>query len=199
MEFVWPWIDASIYCFVPLTSVTMLNAVIICKLKSSSKFTKQPRQNKKEHTMNDVESVKSISVRFDNSGGLSDTWNGASTHNGRIQQGLYTEDLEPRRSVKETSMPGMLSKPRKTEREKARHQATLMCIMTSVAYCLCTLPIAIWLLFEAIDGNRNGSVEIFMHITATLSYVNHAINFYLYCFLKGIRREIDIMVKCRKD
>ena len=43
--YVWPWIDAAIYSFVPITSIFVLNSLIIAKVKMS---TKMPGKNVKD-------------------------------------------------------------------------------------------------------------------------------------------------------
>jgi hypothetical protein len=128
---IWPWVDAAIYSFIPLLTITVLNILIIRQVSAARRL--------RQH----LENADNDDVRFGRWGA------------------------------------------------EGSAKLTVMLLSVSFTFLLTTLPLNITLIVTFLEGENPSNEHIarealLQTITELLMYVNHSINFFLYC-ATGIR------------
>lgn len=202
------WIDSFKYSFCPFTLLITLNILIIKSLlnaRSTNKFLQQ------ENNLNNQTSPTrraTYSVSFSSS----------STTNNSANTSIHKKRTYPTNNSVSTKFAA---------HRRVNRRLTTMLLTVSFAFCICSMPISIMQLIDAIYsdiGQRSSKTNAFIlfgKIIAEISqYVNHcklfptpsftnyqeqilycflAMNFFLYAFTGRIfRHELRLLFRCHR-
>lgn len=170
---IWPWIDACVYCFIPLTSLFVMNILIIVWLNRSEKI----RQG-----MGNVQ----MSVRFAPTKPASSSASTGSTSSGEIGKSQEV-DLAKRNRNREGQITRMLLLVSFTFLLLVGPMAVLIIVERQFDLVSTPHQAAIYHLVRTVINN--------------LMYTNHSLNFLLYCFSAKRFRQASLatLCFCRRD
>ncbi|KAL8616319.1 hypothetical protein ACOMHN_056262 [Nucella lapillus] len=171
VDTVWPWVDACIYSFVPFIFIIVLNILIIREV-IKARNTRQRLLNTPEHH--------------------------------------YHQQVTPRRfhsqAVHSRNGGGGVVNCRRTSGAGEGTKLTIMLLTVSFTFLLTTLPMNIALIFTAFWNQRKSHdlqqaarFNLTKTVTELMMYVNHTINFGLYCATgHKFRQQIMLLMRCKK-
>ncbi|CAF3383085.1 unnamed protein product [Rotaria socialis] len=186
------WIDSFKYSFCPFTLLITLNILIIKSLlnaRNTNKYLQQETTNDSHANYN----TKSNSTSFSST----------STTNASIKKSNKKSKCNPLRSLhlyqqeKHTSTKALAYR-------RVNRRLTTMLLAVSFAFCICSMPISIMQLIDAIysDINHrsttlNAGIAIGKIIAEISQYLNHSSNFFLYAFTGRVfRHELRRLFSC---
>ncbi|CAM4856465.1 unnamed protein product [Rotaria socialis] len=186
------WIDSFKYSFCPFTLLITLNILIIKSLlnaRNTNKYLQQETTNDCHANYN----TKSNSTSFSST----------STTNASIKKSNKKSKCNPLRSLhlyqqeKHTSTKALAYR-------RVNRRLTTMLLAVSFAFCICSMPISIMQLIDAIysDINHrsttlNAGIAIGKIIAEISQYLNHSSNFFLYAFTGRVfRHELRRLFSC---
>ena len=173
-----PWLDATIYCFLPLLLLITFNILIIVKLKKSRIIKRGQKSMKlvnlnlnKVHTGDATPSVD-----------INSTEHQASKVDSQEEQSHQTEGKSNENHLKYQ------------KNGQAQNLITRTLLSVSFAYVFFTTPIGIVLIYEPFwnfreSGTSLASWNLARSIGGNLMFTNHAINFWIYCLTCRAFRE----------
>ena len=180
MRKIYTWIDASIYSFIPVISLLVLNALIIRQLRVSHKFSKQFTE-RRDWTKS-TEIVHSVSEASLSTVGDSPTKQVG--HDFSNNNTLAGESSVQTAKKNDTSAQGKLAGKSK-KKSSANTSITVMLLLVSFTFLALTSPVVIVLLYKryywlpATDAERTRA-SLTHAFVDNLMYTNHAVNFLLY-------------------
>ena len=206
------WIDSFKYSFCPFTLLITLNVLIIRSLlhaRNNTKFLQQ--QPCKDKPLNS-RSTTTYSISFSST---STTTNSANTMIKKKQ------DNHPRTDQQQ---PAHASATRLLSHRRVNRRLTTMLLTVSFAFCICSMPISIMQLIDAIYSDveqrsptMNARIAIGKIIAEISQYLNHckttrahtsrhshllfivASNFFLYAFTGRVfRHELARLFRCHR-
>ncbi|KAK7114515.1 hypothetical protein V1264_000569 [Littorina saxatilis] len=167
---VWPWVDACIYSFVPFIVILVLNILIVIEV-IEARAHRLRMQSTSEHHYHRQAS------RFRGTAGSS-----FSLHN--VDIGSCRRACGPGEGMK----------------------LTIMLLTVSFAFLLTTLPMNISLIVTAFWDHSNNDLRRVVQfklantVAELLMYLNHSMNFCLYCATgQKFRQQIVHLLRCRRD
>ncbi|CAF1241877.1 unnamed protein product [Adineta steineri] len=176
------WFDSFKYSFCPFTILITLNILIIKSLLNARNTNKLLEQQISDihKNINSKTSTSFSSTSTNNSG------NGLmkKTKKGQYQH-ISTKAMAYRR---------------------VNRRLTTMLLTVSFAFCICSMPISIMQIVDAIYSDINQRSTI-LNITITIGkiiaeisqYINHSLNFFLYAFTGRIfRHELQRLFTCQR-
>jgi hypothetical protein len=192
MEKIWPWIDASIYSFIPLSILIVFNILIVYNLIKASKSiqklnnsTYSNNKNVSQNKSNKKNKRDSKSLDCDRSVvllNLEDSTIKSSESKQLINQ-------KTNRKTTRTSQPSV-NNSSSTANNSSR-KLTIMLLVVSMTFFATSVPIVALQTIEKANLITNGILlDIVRGIFLTLQYLNHSINFFLYAVTgQTFRRE----------
>lgn len=169
---VYPWIDMTLYNFLPFFFMITFNISIIVKIARSKMKTKT--------------AVYPTS-------GVTSNFQGQSTV-------ATTDEDQGQRKGRSTAMDE--GQGQKKGRSSRVSSMTVVLLTITFVFLFCTIPICIYLLpmvsGTATTAYAASQVDLWWAIVSTLATINHSINFVLYCLTSPrFRREFVAMVKLK--
>ncbi|CAF1275991.1 unnamed protein product [Rotaria magnacalcarata] len=186
------WIDSFKYSFCPFTLLITLNILIIKSLlnaRNTNKYLQQETTSDSHANYN----TKSNSMSFSST----------STTNTSIKKSKNKLNCNPLRSLhlyqqeKHTSTKALAYR-------RVNRRLTTMLLAVSFAFCICSMPISIMQLIDAIYSDINhrsttltAGIAIGKIIAEISQYLNHSSNFFLYAFTGRVfRHELRRLFSC---
>ena len=204
-DYYWFYIDATIYSFLPFTFITFFNIlIIVCLIREKKKRIKlQVLKTKKSPSiftpsLNSYSSEKNNTIRFQQSTIMK--------HENRL--------VNRRMAIVECHHHHYIAKlvlNNKKKYCKNNSRLTIMLFLINISFCVLTMPIVILgiinqikinnLIEMMLDGhtmdiNEEKSImfDLFKAIFELLQYLNHCINFFLYCLSGATFRHETLIV-----
>ncbi|CAF0937694.1 unnamed protein product [Rotaria sp. Silwood1] len=188
------WIDSFKYSFCPFTLLITLNILIIKSLlnaRSTNKYLQQQTTN--DNHINHHKN--SYSTSFSSTSTTNNSINKfikKSKHNILHSSHLYQEE-------KHTSTKALAYR-------RVNRRLTTMLLAVSFAFCICSMPISIMQLIDAIysdieqrSSTLTAGIAIGKIIAEISQYINHSSNFFLYAFTGRVfRHELRRLFTCHK-
>ena len=204
-NFYWPYIDATVYSFLPFILLCILNPLILAYIVKASKL--------RSTLMETHECVGGSTVSFSKNRNtivstLDTEKNKIDTHLSVFYSAVDRKNLIKKIEIDETSNRFSL-KPKSINQDQLRNvnnmRFTLMMILVNVSFCIMTMPIMGLQIKQQFDyeneaktfdlsftlNNQNntfqqdmknfGRLDQLKAIAEILQYMNHGINFLLYC------------------
>ncbi|KAL8576892.1 hypothetical protein ACOMHN_067155 [Nucella lapillus] len=172
---VWPWVDTFIYSFSPFIVISFLNFCIIREVLKARNH-RQGLQNTPEHHHphpNRMTRVQQAPGRGGDGGG-------------GYQNGM--------------------NQPRRSAGGNEGTRLTVMLLTVSCTFLLTTFPMNVCLIFTAFWNQRQHGIHataqfgLAKTVVELLMYVNHSVNFCLYCATgHKFRQQIAQLLCCRKS
>ncbi|CAF2817483.1 unnamed protein product [Rotaria sp. Silwood2] len=186
------WIDSFKYSFCPFTLLITLNILIIKSLlnaRNTNKYLQQQTIN--ENNINHHKNSYSMSFSS-----TSTTNNSINKLNKKIKHNLL-HSSHAYQQEKHTSTKALTYR-------KVNRRLTTMLLAVSFAFCICSMPISIMQLIDAIYGDieqrsltLNAGIAIGKIIAEISQYINHSSNFFLYAFTGRVfRHELRRLFTC---
>ncbi|XP_070198812.1 growth hormone secretagogue receptor type 1-like [Littorina saxatilis] len=167
---IWPWVDAFIYSFLPFIFIIVLNILIVREV-IKARAHRQKMQNTPEHHYHHKMPRRHL--------GAGQNPQGRSGHT----------------SCRRSCGPGEGTK------------LTIMLLSVSFTFLITTLPMNITLIFTAFwnqqkdhDLRSIAQFNLAKTVAELLMYINHSINFCLYCATgQKFRQQIKHLMRCKKE
>ncbi|CAF0785244.1 unnamed protein product [Adineta ricciae] len=177
------WFDSFKYSFCPFTVLITLNILIIKSLLNARNTTKLLEQQA-TYVKKTIDTKSSISFSSTSTNNSGTTLMKKSTT--KQTQHVSTKALAYRR---------------------VNRRLTTMLLTVSFAFCICSMPISIMQIIDAIysDINQrsftlNVTITIGKIIAEISQYINHSSNFFLYAFTgRGFRHELQRLFTCQHN
>jgi hypothetical protein len=167
---IWPWIDAVIYSYIPLTLLIIFNILIVHNLIKSKKNIK--RLQNEQH-----EPIKNYSIRHF----IYSIFNNRSNQ----LELLSNQPLHQRQQQQQVS-------------SSANKRLTLMLLVVSITFFITSVPIVTLQTIER-NYQQFSNLVVLKGIFLALQYLNHSINFFLYAVTgKTFRKEFLALFVCVK-
>ncbi|CAF0869161.1 unnamed protein product [Adineta steineri] len=189
------WIDSFKYSFCPFTLLITLNILIIKSLlnaRNANKYLQQEISNENSsnhHTTNYSIAFSSTSTTNNNPNTLikKKKYNLLRSSNPYQQQ--------PQQQYTSTKTLAC---------RRVNRRLTTMLLAVSFAFCICSMPISIMQLIDAIysdveqrSSTMNAGIAIGKIIAEISQYINHSSNFFLYAFTGRVfRHELRRLFSC---
>jgi hypothetical protein len=162
---IWPWIDAVIYSYIPLTLLIIFNILIVHNLIKSKKNIKRLQNGQNGP-------IKNYSIRYF----IYSTFNNKSNNLSNQLELLSNQPLNQRQQQQQTS-------------SSANKRLTIMLLVVSITFFVTSVPIVT---LQTIERNYQqiSNLVVLKGIFLALQYLNHSINFFLYAVTgKTFRKE----------
>ncbi|CAF1191984.1 unnamed protein product [Rotaria sordida] len=183
------WIDSFKYSFCPFTLLITLNILIIKSLlnaRNTNKYLQQQTINENHINHN----KKSCSI---SSSSTSTTNNSLNKLNKKSKHNILHSSQQEKYTLTKT-----------LAYRRVNRRLTTMLLAVSFAFCICSMPISIMQLIDAIYGNieqrsssLNAHIAIGKIIAEISQYINHSSNFFLYaCTGRVFRHELRRLFTC---
>nr|QVK45795.1 G protein-coupled receptor [Proales similis] len=182
MEGVWPWIDASIYSYVPLSLLIVFNVMIIHNLvKASNKMDKMNEAKRASSTAHSNYKLIYRSKQRD-----------ANTSPTEPAGNNQTESKSIYQSSQQINQANQSN-------SSANRKLTIMLLVVSMTFLVTSMPIVTLQTIELTGRlEQSTTLTVIRGIFLSLQYLNHSINFFLYgIFCTRFRREfLDLFNRC---
>jgi hypothetical protein len=179
---VWPWVDAVLYSLLPFLIIAAINIVIIAQVINA----KHKRQGLSSHSSNPSRRVNGNGKDASNSNSI--TCSRTSTSILKHSSTASSTAGYPK-SPSTSSSSNLMTSQSKTvtsSQESDSMRLTVMLLFVTFTFLLTTLPITLvnmagMLLHTLSDDRHIAAYHLTRRICELLMYVNHSINFFLYC------------------
>ena len=162
---IWPWIDAVIYSYIPLTLLIIFNILIVHNLIKSKKNINRLQNDQHEP-------IKNYSIRLF----VYSIFNNRSNNFSNQLKLLSNQPLNQRQQQQQVS-------------SSANKRLTLTLLVVSITFFITSVPIVT---LQTIERNYQqiSNLVVLKGIFLALQYLNHSINFFLYAVTgKTFRKE----------
>lgn len=180
MNKVWPWIDASLYSFVPLILLILFNILIISSLvRASQNIDKLTNRNPNQTKSNNASTYSHHNLNTNN-------------HH------VYMPAQYGNHHQQQNGMNGQQQQQQQTPQvSSTNRRLTIMLLVVSTTFLITSTPIVTLQTVELVGGlNNSNLLNIIKGIFLSLQYLNHSINFFLYAVTgKTFRREFLAMFR----
>ncbi|UJR27501.1 hypothetical protein I4U23_008785 [Adineta vaga] len=195
------WIDSFKYSFCPFTLLITLNILIIkslLKARNANKYLQQQissETNSSQHTNNYSMTYSSTSTTNPNSNVLIKK----KKYNLLRSSIPYLQQQQQQQQQQSTSTKTLACR-------RVNRRLTTMLLAVSFAFCICSMPISIMQLIDAIysdieqrSSTMNAGIAIGKIIAEISQYINHSSNFFLYAFTGRVfRHELRRLFNCHR-
>ena len=210
---VWPWVDAAFYSIIPFALLTFLNVQIVFRIWSAKRM-------RRLHLVENPTTMLMSSMRSDattiatTTDAHCSTICGNSCNNNTLMLQERSSLHAIRRIASGSQRHQQASVVKYTSRSytlESELRLTIMLLTVTFTFLASTLPVPIVLIVTAFYDDDDGmSMEMLAKflltnsITQLLMYVNHSINFYLYCatghkFCNELKRLSKYTNVCKAD
>ncbi|ESO98843.1 hypothetical protein LOTGIDRAFT_158793 [Lottia gigantea] len=174
-DYVWPWIDFGLNCFIPFTVMIVCNLLIIRRISlSARKLTQHIERDQPKspsHTLS-ISRGHRLSVLPLANSTATVTSNTESTPANRVRDTAFS--FHPQVSVDVS---------RKAQNRST--SLTIMLLVVSFVFMLLVLPITVFLIgfqvwIETADPRTEAKLELGWALVNMLQYTNNSIHFFLY-------------------
>ena len=194
---VYPWIDAALYFFFPMLSISVINVLIYSALQKAERFKQHAAgTNGLTDTSNAHANSRAVTSRaqyYGSSSPPSDEFKAnvrSKGDNDRFVAGSSTSLSEVTSSSESSgSLPPSTNVASRSAVGTSK-QLTSMLLSVSVAFLVLTLPMGVFVVVSRYwnppSGHGKARFALVRDLTDSLMITNHAVNFLLYC-LSGRR------------
>ena len=201
--FIWPWIDATIYCFIPILLLTVLNICIIRTLKRKTPFggsdsrylpTKSGKDERLSvdatHPRNGHQSRKATAkIGTDDSHDINSSPRNLEGVVINVQNINTSKDITHKSMTDRGHTIKADHSVKHSQSKPVAGQVMVTCILVTSVFIVLILPFAVTLIVSR--GKRlRGAMFVSFMVASNLTYTNHAINFFIYLSMPKFRKTL---------
>lgn len=197
-----PWIAFATVSVLPFTILAICNSMIIWALARLSKnevktLGTQTRGGGTLSQSNDIVNPKHLQE----SQSIQDTARSKHSSTISINHNQVSATDAGIKNLASRSKTVVLRKQKSTQGGQSYKQTTMMCLSASITFLVCVFPSIVMLIGKPYwshnsDGSNNHVYDVCKAINNQLAYLNHSINFFLYCITgRKFRHELVLLFK----